>query len=209
MRSREQLPKGWNLVDKELNRRGVDTAGVKESVASGWDRVETAEQQYSELLRNDFSGCRRSDLTTADSMKVYLSFADASAPLSQSEITYMLGEKPDIEDWKSSAVNSYLNKSTGDKKDEECDSTFVSKAANLGITVKSHSDIKRAQCPSLFNFDHKRSIASVFEQINEDLYARKDNKFIVFNGVGVDSWKGALPVTRISDIEEDLLLLSS
>lgn len=37
-----------------------------------------------------------------------------------------------------------------------------------------------------------------FEQINEDLYARKENKFMVFNGVGVDTWySGTQPITKI------------
>ena len=35
----------------------------------------------------------------------------------------------------------------------------------------------------------KEQISGAFEQINDDLYARKKNKFMVFNGAGMNEWR--------------------
>ena len=65
------------------------------------------------------------------------------------------------------------------------------KAASRGINIRKKSS------KSQIEFHTQRPIPSGFEQINEDLFARKDNKFMVFNGAGVDSWKSPpQPVTK-------------
>ena len=72
--------------------------------------------------------------------------------------------------------------------DEEC---FIRKAATKGI------NIARKSPSSLMEFRTQRPTPNGFEQINEDLFARKDNKFMVFNWAGVDSWKSPpQPVTK-------------
>ena len=43
----------------------------------------------------------------------------------------------------------------------------------------------------------RRSVPPFFEQINDGMFARKDNKFMVFNEAGADSWHGVEPETRI------------
>lgn len=40
--------------------------------------------------------------------------------------------------------------------------------------------------------------------INEDMFSRKENKFMVFNGPGVDSWTDTNPITKISGVERML-----
>jgi hypothetical protein len=72
--------------------------------------------------------------------------------------------------------------------DEE---SFIRKAATKGI------NIARKSPSGLMEFRTQRPTPNGFEQINEDLFARKDNKFMVFNWAGVDSWKSPpQPVTK-------------
>ena len=72
--------------------------------------------------------------------------------------------------------------------DEE---SFIRKAASKGI------NIRKKPPSSLVEFRSQRPIPNGFEQINEDLFARKDNKFIVFNYAGVNSWMSPpQPVTK-------------
>ncbi len=60
--------------------------------------------------------------------------------------------------------------------------SFIRKAASKGINIAKKSP------SSLIEFRSQRPIPNGFEQINDGLFARKDNKFMVFNWAGVDSW---------------------
>jgi hypothetical protein len=71
--------------------------------------------------------------------------------------------------------------------------SFIRKAASKGFNIKKKSP------SSVIEFHIQRPIPNGFEQINDDLFARKDNKFMVFNGAGVNSWKSPpQPVTKKS-----------
>ena len=78
---------------------------------------------------------------------------------------------------------------------------FILKAASRGINIRKRSSRSRDREEDNINIikfhGTQRPIPSGFEQINEDLFARKDNKFMVFNGAGVDSWTSPpQPVTK-------------
>lgn len=184
---------GMHVIDVELQRRGYYTAGVREAVARGWDRQKYAAKQYEEVLDKSKAACRRSDLTTESSLELYASYFDDSTPLSDLELTYIMGSlsketapKPK-RDW---------NKKSGDAK-----SGFMAKATKDGLKVRSGADIQKSKSPPLFTFERSGApIPEGFEQINEELFARKDNKFMVFNGPGVDSWhhRGNEPITKVA-----------
>ena len=80
------------------------------------------------------------------------------------------------------------------------ESSFILKAASRGINIRkkaSRTRDKEDNNINIIEFHSQRPIPTGFEQINEDLFARKDNKFMVFNGAGVDSWKSPpQPVTK-------------
>jgi len=44
-----------------------------------------------------------------------------------------------------------------------------------------------------------------FEQINEVFFARRDNKFMVFNMAGMLSWRGTEPVTKATSLISDIM----
>ena len=71
---------------------------------------------------------------------------------------------------------------------------FILKAASKGVNVRKKSSSKSRGT----NKDHihvaestQQPIPAGFEQINEDLFARKDNKFMVFNSAGMNTYVGA------------------
>lgn len=216
-RERGELRGGGGLpgVDANLRRRGVRSSGVKEAVMNGWDRFAKAERQYAEIIDTSSLGCKRSDLTSESSMRLYCSFFDESTPLSGLEMTYMLGERPsdtpspsDSLSKRKGSTNCSPPPAVGTQHHKKHDSlSFASKAAQLGIDIPSGRDVLRQRPPSLFSPDRRPLRALVgFEQINEDLFARKDNKFMVFNGAGVDAWHGNEPITKVHGIEEDFLV---
>jgi hypothetical protein len=58
------------------------SAGVTESFYSGWKHLAKADKSYSEIVDMSSIGYRRSDITTASSMKLYSSFFDQSSEIS-------------------------------------------------------------------------------------------------------------------------------
>ncbi|KAI2508478.1 hypothetical protein MHU86_6005 [Fragilaria crotonensis] len=79
---------------------------------------------------------------------------------------------------------------------------FVKKAAELGITIQSYDDIMHSKSPSLFTFARVGDVPAGFEQINDDLFARKDNKFMVFNGAGWITGTEPSPSRRLQRFQE-------
>lgn len=202
MRSRGDLsPEGISLVDMELKRRGLDASGVRDTVAAGWERYNKSEKQYSEVLQAPSPTCRRSDLTTASSLNLYASLFDEKTQLSVPDLIFMLGRKP------AEASNTEEAKRPLDYGKQQKVS-FVEKAQSMGVPIVPHDEVLTFKSAPLFQFARRCKVPPGFEQINEDMFARKDNKFMVFNGAGVDSWKGngADPVTRVSKMEDDLLV---
>jgi hypothetical protein len=198
MRNRGELRDGMpTTLTTELRRRGLQTPGVKGAIATGWNRNVRTEKQYSESFLDSSTGCRRSVLTTANSMKLYSSFFSPDMALQTADLTFMLGLQP--------------SQTTGGSRTDPTEMAsmpcgFVAKAARVGIQIPSHSDLMESKSAPLFPYEQRRSsVPAGFEMINEDMFARKDNKFMVFNGAGIDSWTGNGPVTKISGIESMLL----
>jgi hypothetical protein len=196
MRNRGELQEGIELMEAELERRGFYTEGVRDEVQTGWDDHLSAEKHYSEAFLVKSSHYKRSDLTTDTSLKLYSSFFSPNEALSIADFTFLRGEAPAGTRAKEKPGHVDLAKRT---------SSFVNHAASLGIPITSHTDLLKSRSPPLFPFERRKSIPAGFEMINEEMFARKDNKFMVLNGAGMDSWSGTAPRTKISGIESMLI----
>lgn len=192
IRRRGKLKEGVPAMEAELMRRGFYTDGVRETIADGWDQHVASERQYHETCLPGSSKYRRSDLTTTNSLKLYTSFFSPDQAMAVPSLSVLLGETPTSEERRKPG--------RVDLKDRAND--FVAKAAEKGISITSHKELEKTQ--PLFSFGRKHTVPAGFEMINEDMFSRKDNKFMVFNGPGVDSWSGNSPVTKISGIERML-----
>jgi hypothetical protein len=189
---------GQRLVERELRRRGLFKVGVKEAVADGLRHFATAEKQYDEVLDVSRTSCRRSDLTTTDSFKLYASEFDGKTELSTADQIFLLARKPD-------GVPPHNNGKRTPLPLEQPSTSFVKKAARLGISITPHAELKTAAVLPLYQSERRHIAPEGFEQINDDLFSRKDNKFMVFNGAGVDSWKGTQPITKLSHTENIII----
>jgi hypothetical protein len=186
---------GPGLVESELRRRGYETAGVKEAVSHAWRDHRNAQRQYTEIVEGNI-GYGRSEMTTAESLRLYATYIDSSTPLTVADRIFMTGRKPD---------DMIKRRSSGIDQGRKQTHAFVKKASRLGIPVIPREELAKSAFKPMYSFSRRRALPPGFEQINEDMFARKDNKFMVFNGAGVDSWHGTQPVTKISNAE-DLLL---
>ena len=125
-----------------------------------------------------------------------------SAVFPQLEQAYAIGERLPTDPTKPLRRSTRpCEKISGVDKDLQSfdETSFIMKAASRGINIKKKSSRSRDKEDSvnIIEFHAQRPIPAGFEQINEDLFARKDNKFMVFNGAGVDSWKSPpQPVTK-------------
>lgn len=191
MKSRGELQEGVPVMHAELQRRGFSD-GVKNTIASDWDRLLVSEKQYHEMVQESSSRYRRSDLTTANSLKLYSSFFSPDQVMTTPDLSILLGDTSGEKDRREKPGHVDLH---------DRDSKFVSRAAEMGIPITSHAELARARSQPLFEFDRKQLVPAGFEKINEDMYSRKDNKFMVFNGAGVNSWTGTVPITRTTGIE--------
>jgi hypothetical protein len=191
---RGELQEGIPLMDVELQRRGFFTDGVKGTIAHDWERHIAAEKQYNEMFSESNYEYRRSDLTTTNSLKLYTSFFSPDQAMSTPDLTMLLGETPRDSDKTIKPGHVDLSHRSSD---------FVNRASKLGIAITSHKELARAKSQPLFQFDQKQSVPAGFEMINEDMFARKANKFMVFNGPGVDSWRDS-KITKSSGIEKML-----
>lgn len=186
---------GPDLVESELRRRGYETAGVKEAVAHAWRDHRNAQRQYTEIVEGDV-GYGRSEMTTAASLRLYSKCSDSSTPLTIADRIFMTGTKPD---------DLIKRRSGGLDMGRKQADAFVKKASRLGIPVIPREELAKSAFKPMYTFSRRRILPPGFEQINEDMFARKDNKFMVFNGAGVDSWHGTQPLTKISNAEDMLL----
>ena len=187
-----------DLVERELERRGFSTAGVIDSVSTGWEKFTIGERQYMEIVEAKALRCQRSDLTNAESLKLYASQFDGDTHVTTADHIFLQAYAP--ESWKDRRLPFPPLELTEP-------SSFVKKAARLGISITPHEGGAMPATPSLYQLDERHDVPAGFEQINEDMFARKDNRFMVFNGAGVDSysWTGAQPITKMSQAEDILL----
>mmetsp|Transcript_30450 Transcript_30450/g.49801 ORF Transcript_30450/g.49801 Transcript_30450/m.49801 type:complete len:553 (-) Transcript_30450:394-2052(-) len=185
-----------------LKQTDLYSVGVTESFYSGWKHLAKAEKSYSEIVDMSSIGYRRSDITTDSSMKLYSSFFDQSSEISPLEHAYAIGERLPNDPTKPLRRSTRpCEKVSGPDKDLRSfdEASFILKAASRGINIRKKSSRSRDKDDNIniIEFHTQRPIPAGFEQINEDLFARKDNKFMVFNGAGVDSWKSPpQPVTK-------------
>jgi hypothetical protein len=186
---------GQRIVENELVRRGLDKAGVKASVATGWRNFTNAEKQYAEVVDAGIQRCQRSDLTSAESLKIYVHEFDETTNLTTADRIFLEAYTPGAK-----SERRWPEYSRPHPK-----SCFVKKASQLGIHITPRSAIASAADTPLFQSELRQDIPAGFEQINEDMFSRSDNKFMVFNRAGVDSWNGTQPITKISHAENILL----
>jgi len=185
-----------------LKQTDLYSVGVTESFYSGWKHLAKAENTYSEIVDMSSIGYRRSDITTDSSMKLYSSFFDQSTEISQLDQAYAIGERLPNDPTKPLRRSTRpCEKVSGHGKDLRGfdETSFILEAASRGINIRKKSSRSREKDDNtnIIEFHTQRPIPAGFEQINEDLFARKDNKFMVFNGAGVDSWKSPpQPVTK-------------
>lgn len=192
MRKRGQLKEGIPLMDKELRRRGFHTEGMKSAVKSGWDSHVTEETHFSEVFAIDDSTFQRSDLTTDSSFKLYSSLFSPDKSVATTDVAFITGKKFEHE----KQIKSSANRTP----------SFAKKAAECDIPITSHDDRMKQGSQPLFEFKRQKTVPAGFEMINEDMFARKQNKFMVFNGPGVDSWSvDTVPISKTSGIESMLM----
>lgn len=192
---------GQRLVERELRRRGLFKEGVKEYVSDCLRHFASSEKQYSEILDASKTSCRRSDLTTADSFKLYASEFDSTSKLSISNQMFLMGRKPEGID------KAALDEQVVGKSGKPTASSFVNKAARLGIYIAPHSELQKSVISPLYPCERRLVPPEGFEQINDDMFARKDNKFMVFNGASLNNWNGVRPITKISCADDVLNII--
>lgn len=201
--------------DYTLTRAGCATVGVKEYIVAGYDRFSKSHRSYTETENHGNLTFRKSDLTVEESLRLYCSmFDNQESLLSSVDTTFISGQKYSNEP-------SYARHTTSPKPDES--STVTVSVAVLDaprelkpeiVTKKPHNQEMTLQrtISKWLNDPEGTSIPSMtlhsklrqgFEQINDDLYAKKDNKFLVLNGAGISSWTNISPRTKIGGLAED------
>lgn len=197
----EALGGGLPSVDDDLRQRRMDKPSVKEAIYKGYSDSTLAEQAYSEIIDTSSLGCRRSDLSDEKSMELYCSFFDQATPLSRLDKTYITGKQLPGNTSSSTIRNRFdLSKSSEDTNEDTGSSQPSSSRWN-----KQRAEQKS---PSLFSYEARKNVPEGFEQINDDLFARRDNRFVVFNGTGLATWRkdSKEPRTRVHGLEEDVLV---
>jgi hypothetical protein len=175
---------GLHLANREITRKGLNTSGMEEAVLTGWNRLCEATTQYSEILEPDFTRCQRSGLTSTKSMQLYVSNFD-------DDLTLMTRDRIFLQAYPAeNSMSHYLKDKTVKSQ------SFVQKAAQLGFNVTPNEQRSASIPTPLYQSDQKHVTSPEFEQINEDMFSRKENKFMVFNGAGVDSWSGSQSITK-------------
>lgn len=183
------------LINDDLKRREMDTPGVIHAVYDGWNRFEQSENSYEEIVSRNTLRYGRSDLTDEYSMRLYSSFFDRDRVLSSNEIYHMSGVS------KANPGKGPLHHYRNEEYKEE-ESEFVRKARAFNII--KHVQLSRVQS-SLFGINNDTDIPIGFEQINESLFARKENRFMVFNLVSIQSnpWPPRAK-TKLYGLDEDI-----
>lgn len=126
-------------------------------------------------------------MTDDDSLLLYASQFSPDTLLTVADQVYLKG----------SAASGWTKHSTRQESDTpQGTSAFVRKAERVGIAIRPY--------PSKVSSVRASSLAAGFEQINDNMYSRIANKFMVFNRAGVNTWK-SLPTTRSCPVETILM----
>jgi hypothetical protein len=186
------VPEGLEVAEHELVRKGFDTQGIKESVTDGWKKFSLAKMQYLEIVESKSARCFLSGLSTPSSLQLYASEFDGKSPLTTADCIF-------LQALESERLRCGTN-TRGSEGRSNCGKSFVKKASELGITISPHERRIANILPPLFQSDKTLSVSSDFEQINEDMFSRKENKFMVFNGAAVESWTGTQSITKLRSV---------
>ncbi len=177
-------------VNEELRRRSLDTVGVLDALYSGWNRKCVTEECFKEVVDSTSLGLRRSDLTDSKSMQLYCSFFDDSISLTNYEMNTISGGKEKLD---TTLPKGVASESDVRKESRRRELLNMTKAKMMGLK-KSFN----AKSPALFPNEELKKIPRGYEQINDDLFARKDNRFMVFNGAGLETSWPPKPSSKIS-----------
>jgi hypothetical protein len=192
MKSRGELSgeRGLPGVDDFLKRRGMDNPGVMDAIFISWSRFSKSEQIYREISTQSLAGNQRSDFSDEKSLKLYCSHFPSSSQLSAFDMALISSSAPAYNNHDSSVA---VYNTAGVEKRA---SAFTIKAKQMGYNLLSFNSPTGESTSSLFMDSSKYKIPQGFEQINDDLFARIENKFLVFNAAGLCEWP-PVPVTKI------------
>lgn len=142
-----------------------------------WKGLNHARRQYAEVVAPRSGGCAKSDWSDAETVKLYSSFFEPSTCLTAADQVF-LGGLPEPRQNEAKSVSK-------EEHEPICQPTrFAQKAARLGIKCTPYTDM------ALGLTKHRQGLTPAgFEQINDDMFSRKDNAFMVFNRAGVESWE--------------------
>jgi hypothetical protein len=187
-------------VVEDLKRREMDTPGVLNAIKEYSEMDTRAEKCYDEILSNSSTSRERSDLTDSYSSNLYSSMFSEDIVSNRFDVTYT--------DKNMKVKNPASNKDEikQDVDADKCPQLFR-KARMVGIDIGSGFTSKGAS-PTLFRRHGQNENISGFEQINDNLFARKDNRFMVFNDAGLSDWP-PYSQTRLGSITEDINLVRS
>lgn len=187
-------------VVEDLKRREMDTPGVLNAIKEYSEMDTHAEKCYEEILSNSSTSHERSDLTDSYSSNLYSSMFSEDIASNRFDVTYT--------DKNMTVQNPARNKDEI-KQDADADKCpqLSRKARMIGIDIGSGFTSKGTS-PTLFRRHGQHGIMNGFEQINDNLFARKDNRFMVFNDAGLSDWP-PYSQTRLGSIIEDINLVRS
>ena len=132
----------------------------------------------------------RSGLTSPNSLQKYVSkFDDGTELWTADRIFLHAYEEEYLRKERQAAISDNSTESM----------SFVNKAARLGIKITPHQEKAANVLPPVYQSDQTNLVLPEFEQINEDMFSRKENKFMVFNGAGVESWTGTQSLSKCSN----------
>ena len=171
-------------VEEFLSSRKLNTPNVKQHISSNWKALEETENHFRSLLDRNLK-FQRSVLTDDESFQLYASFFDREMSISSLDKVFIDGCQLPATQESSRLKSSFLSRDHGDP--------CASKSCNF-----------RKICDELpVVMDLRNNVKSGFEQINDDFFARDDNKFIVFNRKGAECWNGPEAVTKLCSIHDD------
>lgn len=194
----------------------MDTVGVMDAVYSGWNRKAKTEECFKEILDSSSLGQRRSDLTDSKSMKLYCSFFDDSLVVSNLEMNSMSGGKEqlyktlpknisDCQPYDPFLLTKFQSKNTNVAESNRPEVLHNARSKMLGLIPFNKNSASSA---ALFPNEALMKIPRGYEQINDDLYARKDNRFMVFNGVGLENDWPPKPISKINSLSSDITVIA-
>jgi hypothetical protein len=186
-------------VVEDLKRREMDTPGVLNEIKE-YSKIDThAETCYDEILSNNSTFHERSDVTDNYSSSLYSSMFSEDVASNDYDVSSMDGNL-EVKDLASN--NDEIKQNVDAAK---CPQLFR-KARMIGIDIGT--DLRSNNTSNSFRRHGNNEILHGFEQINDNLFARKDNRFLVFNDAGLSDWPPESK-TRLGGIIEDVNLVRS